>query len=117
MFVMFSMARSATNTACYLINSLPDTYCDDELLNRGRRKNQTGQPLDKNPLKSLQTAFEAAYSSSGKAPCTWGFRLFPQHVSEPWLLDWLWMAVDAAIVLERANGNMPRAASPSHTLC
>ena len=98
------MQRSATNTACYLIDSLPDTRCDGELLNPNLWQRRTGRPLDPDPLKTMRTAFEATYSSAGNAPCTWGFNLFPQQVSQPWLLSWLWETVDRAIILERSNG-------------
>ena len=117
LFVIFSMQRSATNTACYLVDSLPDTRCDGELLNPGLWQRRTGRPLDPDPLKSMRTAFEATYSSAGNAPCTWGFNLFPQQVSQPWLLSWLWETVDRAIILERSNGEIVARPNPPSPTC
>ena len=117
LFVMFSMKRSATTTACYLIGSLPDTFCDGELLNPTIFQRRTGRPLDPDPLKTMQTAFEATYSSAGKAPCSWGFKLFPEQVSQPWLVDWLWENIDAAVVLERSNGEIVARPTPPSPTC
>ena len=113
MLAMFSMQRSASQTACYLIDSFPDTVCDGELFDPGHWKRPTGMPLDPNPVQAMRKAFNARISSSGKAPCTWVFKIFPEHVSQqPWLLNWLWKKVDAAIILERSNGEKHHAIDP-----
>ena len=112
-FVLFSMQRSATQTACYLINSLRDTQCaDGELLNPEHWRRAMKRPLaGLNAQQALRQVFEAAHDGSRAAPCTWGFRVFPEHLWYPELLDWLWETLDAAIILERTNG------ARSHTTC
>ena len=102
LFIIFSMQRSATQTACFGVDSLPDTACLGELLNQGLYPNTT------DPERILHDAFEATHSASGLAPCTWGFRLLYQDgMLYPQLLKWLWSIVDASIILERSNGVIP----------
>ena len=106
MYVLFSMQRSATQTACYLVNSLPDTQCAaGELLNPEHWRRAMKRPLaGLHPQEALRQAFERDHAGSRAAPCTWGFRIFPEHLWHPELLDWLWETLDAAIILERTNG-------------
>lgn len=103
LFIIFSMQRSATQTACFSVDSLPDTACLGELLNQGLYPRNTTDPE-----RMLQDAFEATQSASGLAPCTWGFRLLYQDgMLYPQLLEWLWSILDASIILERSNGAIP----------
>ena len=99
LFVIFSMQRSATQTACYSADALPDTACRGELLNQGLYP-RSG--ID--PERELRDSFEATRSASGLAPCTWGFRLLSDPQPDPQLLRWLWDILDASIILERLNG-------------
>ena len=100
LFIIFSMQRSATQTACYTVGSLPDTACVGELFNQGLfPRNIT------DPEQMLRDTFAARRSASGLAPCTWGFRLLYQDgLQHPQLLGWLWDILDASIILERSNG-------------
>ena len=56
------------------------------------------------PQEALRQAFERDHAGSRVASCTWRFRIFPEHLWHPELLDWLWETLDAAIILERTNG-------------
>ena len=112
LFVIFSMQRSATQTACFSADALPDTACRGELLNQGLNprsgrsgpagRSRSGPLLD--PERELRDSFEATRSASGLAPCTWGFSLLSDPPPDPQLLKWLWDILDASIILERLNG-------------
>ena len=55
-------------------------------------------------VRLLQETFESAYRPYNKAPCAWGFKIFPSHVNNETFMSWLWERMDAAIILERRNG-------------
>lgn len=108
LFIIFSMQRSATQTACYSVDALPNTACRGELLNQGLNP-RSG--ID--PERELRDSFEAMRSASGLAPCTWGFSLLSNPQPDPQLLKWLWDILDASIILERLNGALRWPHSPS----
>ena len=108
-FAIFTMARSASSTACSVISTLEDATCAHEPLNPVLVHPGKKKLLRSDPVGYLKDLFVATFSHLGAAPCTWGFKLFAQHASNSTLHDWLWDHLDVAIVLERRDRALPQA--------
>ena len=111
-FVVFSMQRTASSTACNVINTLPDSHCAYELLNLGQVAGDEPRAfLRDDPAGYLVSRFEEEFAPYGKAPCTWGLKIFSTHTGR-WNTTfhrWLWGRIDTAIILRRENGaEVPR---------
>ena len=105
MFVLFTMARSASTTACGIINTLSNSHCAYELLNPTHANSASATAaMLRDPVNYLKDQFESAFVPVGAAPCMWGFKLFPAHSRDSTFHDWLWGQLNAAIILERQNG-------------
>jgi hypothetical protein len=69
MFVLFTSARSASTTACSVINTLPDRYCAHELLNKKLvRREDDRAHLSADPARFMQHRFEEAFADKHAAP-------------------------------------------------
>ena len=129
LFVLFTLPRSASSTACSVINTLPDSYCAYELLNEKQAAWDDSQRklLNEDPAHFLQQQYEAAFSGTRAAPCAatfelkgrtrrpqslrvvarrciWGFKAFDIHLTNVTFLDWLMPRLSTEFVLERRDG-------------
>lgn len=68
--------------------------------------------LTSDPVRVLMEEFETAYSSFGRAPCSWGFKIFPSHLRNHTFMSWLWSNMESAIILQRKNGQLADCAYP-----
>ena len=92
---------------CNIINTLPNAVCAFELLGPPENADQTtvnkyyyGTIYD--PESVLRKSFTEEFRNHPKAPCVWGIKVFPEHVSEA-SLAWLWKHSKKVIILERTN--------------
>lgn len=94
MYVMFSMQRSASTTACGVINTLPDAFCAYELLAEGNRRytDEDRKLMRADPAGFLRRQFRALVAGRATAPCAWGFKLFPEHAGAQHLPFLRWVS-------------------------
>ena len=74
-------------------------------MNRSRGETSRAK-LKHDPVGFMVERFEEAFTPYGKAPCTWGLKIFDTHnahVNETFN-RWLWQSLDVALVLKRENG-------------
>lgn len=109
LFVLFTATRSATATACGALNTLDNVHCAYELLNGARLDARARGLLQSDPERLLREEFESAFADYSHAPCAWGFKVFPEHVS-PEALRWLTRRVDVPMILQRRDVRACRAA-------
>ncbi len=67
-YVLFTSARSASTTTCSVINTLPDAFCADELLQKPNSASNDNRLLSLDPARFLQQRFESAFSDKHAAP-------------------------------------------------
>ena len=69
LYVIFTLPRSASTTACNVINTLDDAYCGHELLNQNQISRADERALVKSdPARLVQHRFEAAFADKRAAP-------------------------------------------------
>lgn len=118
LFVIFAMPRTGSTTLCGVLNTLEDTHCAYEALNPGELASQDQRAmLASDSVQVLREEFEGAYSGFGRAPCAWGFKIFPQHLRNSTFMAWLWSHIDSAIMLERINGSPADMATRTRPSC
>ena len=114
-YVIFSMQRSASTTVCNVLNTLPGVLCAHDVLNRGSSvRPGSWQNLTRtDPIGAAMAAYEASAAvAGGKAACTWGFKLFPEHARNATLMEWLWPHL--GIAASRPTPHASRAPCPAH---
>ena len=107
LFVLFAMARSASTTVCHVINTFSDSHCAYEMLNPTPLHVKSASERDamlRDPESFMKAKFESTFSDIGVAPCTWGFKLFPDHSDNATFHNLLWEQLNSAIILKRLNG-------------
>ena len=103
MYIIFSMQRSGSTTACNVINTLPNSICAFELLAAPPGSSQA--IIDRyreDPESVLRESFYEQLRNYPKAPCAWGFKVFPEHVTSE-AVKRLWGMARKVVILERRN--------------
>ena len=88
---------------CNVINTLPNAACSFEVLASPEHGGQAAiDDYHRHPERVLKANFAEQFRKYPKAPCVWGFKVFPEHVTNA-SLSWIWKNTKKAIILERRN--------------